>query len=198
MLWPLALPMQITFVIFAAINFVLLMLPKSYRWGTRHPFFWGLRGSLILFIPACWATMLIVDQYRFGWATFAETRGISDERVLRYFPDHATEIALFRRPGGNGFIGRFKISQVNLTEWHEANWERFLSMNGDSIRKDVPSEAAVSTATPDEFAAAFRESDWKPPEDGMLFRGPTARNGAGYRVFYSSGQQQAYIRADYW
>ena len=137
--------------------------------------------------------MLIVDQYRFGWATFPDVRSISDERVLRFLPEYAKEITLFRRPGGNGFIGRFKISEKDLSEWDEAHWKRFLTANENS-----PPSPTGQKISSEEFQDAFRESDWKPPNDLLGFRGPTARNGAGYRIFFSPEQQQAYIHAGYW
>lgn len=200
MLWPLILPFQITLGFFLALNLVLLFLPKTWKWRSRHPFIWGLLAMFLLFIPSCAAVKYVIDPYRFGWASYPDFPSIRDFRVERYIPKTATEIKVFRHPHGNGYFGQFKVSQSDLIAWHATQWKHFYDLEKGVVPDQPPTESEPSTEPdPSEVEKVFQPPmEEKPPEDLIAFFGPLPPDQARYVILFSPSRQIAYVRGPYW
>lgn len=192
MLWPIILPLKITFWLFAGIVAVATASAPLLKWKRTKTLLISTIIVVLAFVPTCVAVKSVVDTHRFGVCDIPEFANVDDARVERYLPPTARSITLDKSP--MGYRARFTITQAELNEWLDGVWAQF---GQDSIirRRDKNLEQKVGR----EFTGAIFEGlDWKIPDNLIEYDGPVARNGAGCTIWYDAKTQTAFQRAGYW
>ncbi len=196
MLWPLILPMKITFWTFAAIVVLVTAIAPALKWKRKSTLGLTLLAAGVLFIPSSSGLMALLDTQRFGvfeYETYAE---VQDFRVERYLPPAATSITVAKTM--QGFRAQYSISETDLQAYLDDSWERFRNYyphSAPDLRIHAISDRIVNAGS---FDSQYGDLNWPPLKGAVEYHGPSAANGAGFTVWYSPSQQVAYERAGYW
>ena len=191
MLWPFVLPAQITFWCIITLMVISLIAASVFKWSRRRTLLAGLMFAMVAFIPSCKVIMDLLDSRRFGVFEYASFGDVKDFRVERYLPTAAKGITIEKYP--QGFRARFKITETELLAYLDSAWAKY---GAEAIDKRQTKAAAVADLECHQFN--FGESGWPFLKDAVEYRSPTARNGAGFFIWYSPSAGIAYERAGYW
>lgn len=80
MLWPLILPVQLTFVLLAVIFFAALYVGQLRKWRQGRLVAGLFIGMPLMFIPSCLAVTTAVNHFRFGMFWYPDFASIQDFR----------------------------------------------------------------------------------------------------------------------
>ncbi len=159
MLWPIILPLKITFWLCAGIVAVATASAPLLKWKRTKTLLISTIIVVLAFVPTCAAVKSVVDTHRFGVFDIPDFANVDDVRVERYLPPAARRITLDKTP--MGYRARFTITQAELDEWLDGVWAQF---GQDSIirRRDKNLEQKVGR----EFTGAIFEGlEWKIPDE---------------------------------
>ena len=191
MLWPLILPLKITF--WGLLACVAAATALASRFGRKRSrvFVWSALLAVFAFLPALIGVGFVVDAFRFGTFHYDDYAQVNDFRIYRYLPEGATDITL--KKAGGGFQAKFSMSRPELEAWIDEQWRLY----GD--RSEVAREKANSLWNgQDGFVREFRGFAEPLPSDVVEYGGPVAPNGAGFTIWYDAAQGVAYESAGYW
>jgi hypothetical protein len=196
MLWPLALPAQLTLALMAIVWVVTIPWLTKKSWtGLLVVPAWG----FWLFVPTCLLMMTAMAPFRFGLFEYAEYAAIGDEHVCRSLPTSAKAIVVDQQEFRNR--ARYQISLDDLKAWHEARWTAsdWSTNEGISSRApaDRPQRSDNRNPQAEEFAHLFGGLSWSMPDDAVQYSGPATSRGAGYTIWYSPSQEVAYHYTSY-
>jgi hypothetical protein len=191
MLWPFVLPAQITFWSIVTLLVISLIAASAFKWSRRRTLLAGVMFAMVGFIPSCTLIMDLLDSNRFGVFEYASFGDVKDFRVERFLPTTAKGITLEKYP--QGFRARFKITEAELLGYLDSAWAKY---GADAIDKRETKPAAVAHLEFHQFN--FGELGWPFLKDAVEYQGPTARNGAGFFIWYSPSAGIAHERASYW
>ena len=92
MLWPIVLPLKITFWILVAAVLTLTAAAPSLKWNRGKTFRIAMLLAFAGFVPSCVGIMSILDSHRFGTFEYASFSDVKDFRIERYLPTQAKDI----------------------------------------------------------------------------------------------------------
>lgn len=195
MLWPLILPLQITAALLAAaISAATALAPRLKR--KRGPVFMlTTLAGLVAFVPSLYVVQWIVDSQRFGTFHYDGYAEVQDFRVERYLPPAATDITLYKRYGGNGYVARYHISADDLQSYVDGLWDEFGDLSAiprDELDADGQPVAGGSVDRP------FNELGWATLRDAIQFYSPVEDDGGGAAYFFDRQSGIVYQDAGYW
>lgn len=192
MLWPLILPVTITFWCLTALVAVVTVASPAFKWKPGKTFLTAASLAFIAFIPSCAGIRAIVDAKRFGVFEYNSFADVNDARVERYLPPAATSITIEQYP--MGYRARFSITEADLMSYLDDLWARY----GDRSAVKRGETRAMSPVDREYHDLEFGDLGWSPLEDATEYRGPIMENGAGFFVWYNPKKGIAYQRANYW
>lgn len=191
MLWPIVLPFLITVCIISGLIAVVTVLAPRGVWRRASVFCVASGLGVLGFVPACTCVMHVLDAKRFGVFTYATFDEVNDFRVERYLPPAAQGITLDKR--AQGFRARYTINETELLSYLDELWDKYgeHSLEG---RQERPTPSIVRNS----HGVWYEDLGWPSLDDAIEYRSPSARNGAGFFVWYSRKERIAYQRAGYW
>ncbi len=192
MLWPIVLPVKITFYTLSGLLLVATTVAPLFRQERKVVFAWGALLGVLAFIPSCAGVMSVLDHYRFGVCTYPDSQSVNDSHVQHWLPEMATDITVDQSPAG--FRARFRIEKPALDKWFDRFWQQY---GEHSAIPRAPREES-KPIHPDELEFYFGDLGWPPPSDAVAYEGPRTANGAGFTLWYSESQGVAYQDAGYW
>jgi hypothetical protein len=192
MLWPILLPLEVTFLLLAGIVVAMTLMAPLLKWKRGKTFLIAALLGSVAFIPSCAAIMTTLDKHRFGVFEYSSYDEVDDFRVERYLPPTSTDITLEK--SASGFRAKFRIKESDLIAYLDDLWSRY----GDRSAVTRAESPNGSVVNPDEFKLRFGDLGWPPLLDAHEYRGPVARNGAGFSIWYSKSKGLAYECAGYW
>lgn len=202
MLWPIILPLQITFWLFAALIGFLTACAPAWKWRRNRTFSLSLLSALLLFVPSCTGIMSIVDAFRFGKFRHASFSDVNDPRVGRYLPTAATDITLIKHPSGH--LARYSISESDLKNSIDDLWKQY-GKRPATPREDLhehvlknPMNLAEKPWIPGGIERELRSSEWQVPGNSIELHSPVESDGGGATYFYDPATRTAYHSAGYW
>lgn len=178
----------------AALALVILATFVAHARGKRtgRVFAWCLLLAAIVFVPSCASVMYVLDGFRFGVFHYPTFEAVRDSRVERYLPPPARDITINKYP--QGYVARFSIGQDELDRWFDDYWNTYAERSATK-RGEVVSPMK---SPPAKFDAALQIAPGSYTGDWIEFVGPSARNGAGFVLWYNSDASIAYQRGGYW
>lgn len=194
MLWPLILPVQLTFVLLAVIFFAAVYVGQLRKWRQGRLVAGLFIGMPLMFIPSCLVVTTSVNHFRFGMFWYPDFASIQDFRIERYMPPAAADIHVYKHYSGNGYRASFRIAKADLDAWHNMCWQ---SHGQDSVN-ERPEVDIAKSADVEDFNHCFAEFKWSQPKDLTVYQGPVAGNGASYTIWYSPSDQMAFLTSCYW
>jgi hypothetical protein len=145
----------------------------------------------LLVVPTTFGVSSIIDRYRFGHFEHETFSDVQDFRIERWLPPKATDISLFKFSNGNGYIAKYKLSEVELNEYLNELWDKF----GDESAT-ARKEGAVD-AHPF-WKRKFVEVNWDLPEDLLGDESPTELDGGGATYFLDRSSSTVFQTSCYW
>jgi hypothetical protein len=202
MLWPIILPAEITFWLFAALIGFLTVRAPAWKWRRSRTFSLSLLSALLLFAPSCIGIMSIADTFRFGKFHHASFSNVNDFRVERYLPTAAADITLIKHPSGH--LARYSISESDLKNYVDDLWKKFGEYSA-TPREDLhehllqnPMNLAEKPWIPGGIERELQWGEWQVPGNSIELHSPVESDGGGATYFYDPATQTAYHRAGYW
>ncbi|QDU45017.1 hypothetical protein Mal52_35050 [Symmachiella dynata] len=193
MLWPIILPIQITFGVLLVVVVVLTACASPKSWGRIKTCSWYSTFALLAFIPSCTGIMMVVDAVRFGDFRYASFDDIPDFRSQRYMPEAATDIQI--RKHANGYLARYKISADDFAVYLDELWQE----HGQHPPFE-PSEFAKNgdPAYPEKFDLTFGELGWAFPENATVYKSPREADGGGATYYVDITAGLVFQRTGFW
>lgn len=192
MLWPIVLPLKITFWVLAGFVVAAIVTSALFRWRLRRVALLAPLVALIAFVPVCAGIGSILDSYRFGvfeYSTYAE---VQDFRIERYLPPTARRITLDKF--AMGYRARYTITLDELTEYLDASWT---AANGRSaVARDQLDDGDLVAS--ERFDYSFDGLDWAMPEDALHFHSPVQSDGGGSDYYFDTKTNTVLQHAGYW
>lgn len=192
MLWPIILPMKITFYTMLTLIILLTLAAPLARMRRVPVFLGGLLVALVAFVPSCAVLMKTMDARRFGTFDYKTFEEVQDIRVERYLPPVARDIALNKYAAG--FKAKFTVSRAEIDAYMDDVWSRY----GDRSVSKRSSISTIELMNPEFHAMHFGQLGWAFQNDMVQFEGPRASNGAGFTLWFSPSKNVAYQMAGYW
>lgn len=192
MLWPIELPVRITFWIMIALIGVSTLIAVALKRKPVRVFLASTMLAFIAFIPSCTGIMALLDARRFGVFQYANYAEVQDFRIYRYLPPTAQSIALEKTAMGHR--AKYLISEAEMRDFVDLIWRKW--GDGSAIERTGLREGEV--VKPDEMDYLFRDLGWPPLSNAIRFHSPVAGNGAGAQYFLDVSSGIVYHRAGYW
>lgn len=192
MLWPLAIPVQITFCLLMVLISLLTLCAPWARWKRGRVFAVSALVGCFVFIPACTGIMSIVDARRFGVFQYATFADIDDVRVQRYLPTTARNITLEKI--GHGSSREVLHFESDLRAHLDEQWAR--SGKHSTIPRDKIGDGRIASA--ESLARLFGDLGWPIPESANEWHTPVGGNGAGATYYHDPTTGTAFHWAGYW
>ena len=192
MLWPIELPVQLTFAIMGAMIVISTLVAVALKWKPMGVFVGAVALAFVAFVPSCTGIMSVLDARRFGVFQYATYDDVRDFRIYRYLPDSARSITLEKTAMGHR--AKYSITEVEMRDYIDRLW---LECGGASAiaRSDIEEGEIVR---PEEFELRFRELGWPPLTNAIRFHSPIQADGGGAEYFLDVSSGTAYHRAGYW
>ena len=184
---PMILPLRLTLVLLATLTLLLALL---LRRKSRHPLFFAVATSVILFLPILFGAMTLTNHMLYGTFEFEEAGEVRDAYVQ--VPDTATDLVVHRYSSFHAV--RFRVGADELTVWMDELFQE--RQQTSDTRPFVLSETTAGQT--DEFHNLFGGFGWTPPDDILVYRGWRSARGGGFDVWYSQKDRVAYMYVTYW
>jgi hypothetical protein len=192
MLWPIVLPVQLTFLIMLAMIVISTLLAVALKWKRIPVFVGSVALAFVAFIPSCTGIMSVLDARRFGVFQYATYGDVQDFRIYRYLPISARSITLEKTAMGHR--AKYSITEAEMRDYVDWLWRE--CGEGSAIaRSDLEEGESVK---PDEIEHQFRELGWPPLTNAIRFHSPVQGDGGGAEYFLDVSSSTAYHRAGYW
>jgi hypothetical protein len=185
-------PLQITCIAALAILILVPLVAKARGKRPGRVFAWCLLLTAIGFVPSCASVMYVLDGFRFGVFHYPTFEDVRDFRVERYLPPPARDITINKY--SQGYVARFSIGQDELDRWFDDCWNKYADRSATK-RGEVVSPLK---SPPAKFDAGLKIAPGSYSGDWVEYVGPSARNGAGFVIWYNSDSSIAYQRGGYW
>ena len=192
MLWPVLLPLKITFWLFAAVVTLVTIAAPVMKWKRTNTCLVSVAIAVLAFVPSCTAIMAVIDAQRFGVFEIATFDAVDDFRVERCLPPASREIIIDKY--AMGFRARFSISQRDLDKWFDDYWRRY----GEYSVSDRDESATVTRVERKYLQTVFDGLGWELPARTTVYEGPATGNGAGFTLWYNPDTETAFQRGGYW
>ncbi|SFJ01174.1 hypothetical protein [Planctomicrobium piriforme] len=199
MLWPLVLPVKITFSLLAVLVTLLTVFRPVRKWNRGKTFVVALLSAGLLLVPSCIGIMGIVDGLRFGTFQYASFSDVNDFRVERYLPTKASDITLNK--SSMGHLAKYSISESDLKDYVDQlwkNWGEHSAISRDDLQKQRSETPSALEAIRSNFELAFRRLRWPAPASLIELHSPVEPDGGGAVYFYDPMTQTGYHKAGYW
>ena len=200
MFWSMSEPLDATIELFStfAVIAVFLVPAFSYLFKCR---WWKLAIFAILFgilcFPAtCGSICKKIDAGRFGLFRYHEYDDVKDERILRYLPPKASRITLFKTANGAGYVGYYKISEVDLLDFVDNLWEKHGEFS--VVTKEDLEASETKIASEPQFEILSSELLVDPRPIKLRCGTPVAGNGAGATYYFDAETEEVYQFSGYW
>lgn len=151
MLWPIVLPVQLTFGIMVAMIAISTLLAVAFKWKPIRVFVGSIALAFVAFFPSCTGIMSVLDARRFGVFQYATYGDVRDFRIYRYLPDSARSIILEKTAMGHR--ARYSISEPEMRDYIDRLWRE--CGEGSAIARTDLAEGEI--VKPDEIEHQFRE-----------------------------------------
>ncbi|HYW81538.1 MAG TPA: hypothetical protein VE890_18280 [Thermoguttaceae bacterium] len=184
--------MEITACIIAGIIACATLAAPLVKWTRLPTFFAVTMLGALAFVPSCIGIMNAVDAHRFGVFTYATFDDIGDFRVQQCLPPAATNITIDKT--AYGFRAKYTITGPQLDAYVGELWEKYRDESA-AEREDPSSMKAID---PESHKSSYGDLGWPLLQDAKEYRSPTARNGAGFSIWFSPSKGVAYQRTGYW
>lgn len=192
MLWPIILPVQITFGIILGMITVSTLVAVAVKAKPTRIFLATSALGFVAFIPSCTCIMSVIDARRFGIFHYESYAEVQDFRIYRYLPNSARTITLEKTAMGHR--AKYQISESDLREYLDRLWSE--CGNGSIIaRKDLNQGEEVNL---DEIPNLFHDLGWPPLSHAIRFQSPVQGDGGGAEYFLDVASGTVYHRAGYW
>ncbi len=112
MLWPIVLPLKVTFSLFVGIVVVATASATVFKWKRTKTLLISTIIAILAFVPSLAEIQSVIDARRFGVFDIPDFDGIDDFRVERYLPPAARGITIDKTR--MGYRARFTITQAEL------------------------------------------------------------------------------------
>ena len=192
MLWPIVLPVQLTFWIMISIVIISTLIALVAKWKPGRVFFISTSIALIAFIPSCSGIMSYLDARRFGVFQYATYGEVQDFRVERYLPDSARSITVEKTAMGHR--AKYSITEGELREYMDRLWNE-CGERSAIARKNFNEGEVVK---PDEMEYQFKDLGWRSFTKAIRFHSTVQGDGGGAEYFFDEVSSTAYHRAGYW
>ena len=192
MLWPLVLPVKITFWLLVALVLMATIGSVRLKWPTRKTFVIASVIAFVGFIPSCTIVMSIVDARRFGVFEYASYDEVRDFRIERFLPPAAHNITLEKT-----FIGhraKYTISESELKSFLDGLWDAYGEYSAVP-RSNLKDGEPVRS---EQIQMDLRGLDWPPMTDAVRFQSPVEGDGGGATYYFDRATGVTYHRAGYW
>lgn len=192
MLWPLILPMKISFVVMVAIIVATTIFAPYAKWKRTRALGTVLTLVPLLFVASCCGIMGILDMQRFGTFEYATYSEVDDFRIERYLPTSATNITLNKYAAGHQ--AQYTISETDLRRFLDALWD-FYDGRSKFSREQLQDGKIIA---PDIYADRFSELNWPPTGTMIELHSPVQADGGGATYYLHVESETAYHAAAYW
>jgi hypothetical protein len=192
MLWPLELPVKITFGLLVALVLLATVGSLRLKWAPRKTFVIASLFAFVGFIPSCAVVMKIVDARRFGIFQYASYDEVQDFRIERFLPTAARNITLEKT-----FIGhraKYMISESELKSYIDGLWDAYGKYSAIPRSKLKEGESVKS----EEIEMDFQDLNWPRMINAVRFHSPVEGDGGGATYFFDPTTGITYHRAGYW
>jgi hypothetical protein len=192
MLWPIVLPVQLTFWIMLAMIAIATLAAVALKWKPNRVFVGSVALACVAFIPSCTGIMSILDARRFGVFQYASYGDVQDFRIYRYLPDSARSITLEKTAMGHR--AKYSITEAEMRDYIDRLWKE-CGENSATARSELEEGQVVK---PEEIEYQFRKLGWPPLTNAIRFHSPVQRDGGGAEYFFDLSTGTAYHHAGYW
>ena len=192
MLWPLELPVKITFWLLIALVLLATLGSVRLNWAPRKTFVIASLMAFVGFVPSCSIVMKIVDARRFGIFNYASYDEVQDFRIERFLPPAARKITLEKT-----FIGhraKYTIHESDLKSYVEGLWDvygKYSAVPRTSLNDGEPVQQ-------EEVTQRFQDLSWPPMNNAIKYHSPVEGDGGGATYYFEPSTGMAYHRAGYW
>lgn len=192
MLWPLELPVKITFWLLIAIVLLATIVSVKLKWSQRRTFVIASLAAIIGFIPSCSIVMRIVDARRFGVFEYASYSEVQDFRIERFLPPAAKNITLEKTSVGHR--AKYSISESELKSYVDGLWVAY--GNYSAVPRSNLKDG--ETVKSEEIETDFQGLNWPRMKAAVKFHSPVERDGGGATYFFDPTSGVTYHRVGYW
>lgn len=193
MLWPLELPLKITFWSLVAVVIGATAIARKLKWRRAKTFLISSTFAVITFVPSCTGIMYLVDKARFGHFEYMAFDDVKDFRAARYLPTAATRIKIYKH--ASGYRAQYKISDDDFHSYLDGLWKQY-GLSSAVKRGEMSGEG--SPVSQEEFDLVFSDLDWKRPTGAIKYYTPSEADGGGATYYFDAGAGIAYQRTGYW
>lgn len=192
MLWPIVLPVQLTFLTLIALIVISTLLAVALKRKPITVLVGSVALAFVAFIPSCTGIMSVLDARRFGVFQYATYDEVQDFRIYRYLPETARSITLEKTAMGHR--AKYAISEAEMRDYIDRLWKE--CGEGSAIARSDLNEGQI--VKPDEIEDQFGELGWPALTNAIRFRSPVQGDGGGAEYFLDASTGTAYHRAGYW
>lgn len=192
MLWPLELPVKITFAILLALVLLATIGAGRLKWAPRKTFVIASLIAFIGFIPSCTVVMKFVDARRFGVFEYSSYHEVKDFRIERFLPPTARDITLEKTFMGHR--AKYTITETELRKYLDGLWETYGSQS--SISRSNLKDGEPGNR--EEIEMVFEGLNWPQINGSVQFHSPVESDGGGATYYFDPTSGVTYHRAAYW
>lgn len=195
MLWPVILPLKITFWTLSGLVLLVTVLAPRMSRKRSTTFLRSACLAFVAFIPSCIGIELIVDRFRFGHFEYATYDDITDFRYRRYLPAAASHIRMYKHPGGNGFRARYSVSAADFAAYATELWDACGELS--TVKRGQYADDG-RRADGDDFRRKFGDLGWEPWDKPVISHSPSESDGGGATYFFDPAAGIAYQTTVFW
>jgi len=192
MLWFIVDPFRYAFLLLGTTVVLTTLLAPKLNWKRGKTFFFSLFCSILLFVPVAFGIGKVMDQFRFGVFQYENHEAIRSQKISRWLPPDATNLAVKQDIGG--FEAKYFIRLSDLEAWLDRYWEEHGTGVNMSNRSREEEQGVVEYIDEEEAA----KLGWTFPSDATRYPGPSASDWGGFTIWYSKAEGVAYQHAGYW
>lgn len=192
MLWPLVLPLKITFWSLIAIVAIVTVFAPQLKWQRAKTFLVSSTLALVAFIPSCTGVMYLVDEARFGSFEYPSFDDVKDPRAERYLPTTATQIKMHKH--ASGYRAQYRIAETDFHAYLDSLWKQYGQYS--SVKRGEMSGEALPVSQ-EQLELVFSGLDWKCPSGAIEFHSPSEADGGGAVYYFDASAGVVFQRTGY-